>query len=227
MTLCYKCGEPAPYACDAIEPGSDKKCGKTCCEDHALPRVAGAEDIGKNTLCLDHAHLQKARKGAVAAVIARNVVPPLSPAERFNEAGGFAPLEIDGRIYQVCYDFNAIAAAEEACKCNNLLQGMGLLLVKGYNASQLRGLFYAALQRAHPGTTVEAAGALVRIDTITDIRNAILSAYNLSIPEKNRFTLRPQEAGEGTGLAPDENKNPSPVDNSGSSTGLSDAVNLD
>lgn len=94
----------------------------------------------------------------------------------------FSEFAIDGEKFRACYDFNALAEAEEVAKCN-LLHGMAGLLVSTASATQLRGLLYAALRKAHPRMTIEQAGALIRIDTMPAIREALLIAYRDSMPE--------------------------------------------
>lgn len=111
----------------------------------------------------------------------------------------FAPLEIDGQTYHLAYDFNAIAEAEKIADCN-LLQGIAAVLLNGMTAAQLRGLLYAALLKAQPKTTLSQAGALVRIDTMPDIREALLRAYNASLPEAKKMISDPPE---GAAAAPE------------------------
>lgn len=105
----------------------------------------------------------------------------------------FEKLEIDGQTYHLAYDFNAIAEAEKLVGCN-LLEGIAAILMHGMTAEQFRGLFYAALRKARPKMTLEQAGSLVRIDTMPDIREALLRAYNASLPEAKKI-LDPPEAG--------------------------------
>ena len=92
-----------------------------------------------------------------------------------------ATLEIDGRKYRLVYDFNAIADAEVSAGCN-LLHGMTATMVNRMSAGQLRGLFFAALRRAHPTITMAAAAALVRLDTMPSIVEKLCECYALSFP---------------------------------------------
>lgn len=105
----------------------------------------------------------------------------------------FRKLEIDGETYNLAYDFNAIADAEKIAECN-LLHGISAILFNSMTGAQLRGLFYAALQKAHPKMNIVHAGALIRIDTMGDIRAALLDAYNASLPEASKI-LDPPDAG--------------------------------
>ena len=128
----------------------------------------------------------------------------------------FAKVEIDGETYRLAYDFNAIAEAEKLADAN-LLHGIAGLLGKGANAAQIRGLLYAALRKAHPKLTLAQAGALIRIDTIPDIYDAIEAAYRLSLPEAKKHLLGPLPGGVGAGQ--DRPDPPSPIENSGSDAG--------
>lgn len=112
----------------------------------------------------------------------------------------FTDLEIDGETYQLAWDFGAIARAEKMADCN-LLQGIAAVFGSGMNASQLRGLFYAALQRAQPKITLAEVDALIRIDTMPDIKDGLLLAWNASLPEKKRMLLADPPA---AGSAPAE-----------------------
>jgi len=93
----------------------------------------------------------------------------------------FAPLTLDGKTYQLAYSFNAIAEAERVAGCN-LLQGLEAL--GSLSALQLRGLLYAALKLASPKVTIEQAGSLIRLDTLSKVTAALAEAYQLSLPEK-------------------------------------------
>lgn len=95
----------------------------------------------------------------------------------------FVSIEIDGRQWNLCYDFNAIAIAEKLAECN-LLQGIAGVVLHSMTASQLRGLFYAALLKAHPKITIDEAGSLININSMPDIREALMKSYGVSMPEK-------------------------------------------
>jgi hypothetical protein len=95
----------------------------------------------------------------------------------------FAKLELDGETYRLAYSFNAIATAEHVAECNLL---SGLESLNDMSALQLRGLLYAAMSVADPKVTIHQAGALIRLDTLVPITNAIAEAYRLSMPEKKQ-----------------------------------------
>jgi hypothetical protein len=95
----------------------------------------------------------------------------------------YVPIELSGSTWKLAYDFNAIAEAESITGCN-LLQGVGGVLLHTMTATQFRGLFYAALRRAHPEITIHQAGLLMTIENMADIREALLKAYGVSMPER-------------------------------------------
>ena len=93
----------------------------------------------------------------------------------------FAKLELDDETYLLAYSFNAIATAENVAGCNLL---GGLENLTDLTARQLRGLLYAAMAVANPKVTIEQAGELIRLDTITPVTTALAEAYRLSMPAK-------------------------------------------
>lgn len=197
MPECVYCGADAPYSCDAPgeEPGA--LCGKTVCAEHAHPRVEGTKDIGRNTLCEDHLNLQKPRPGARKQPQKRSADwwenPQLDPTVEY------APLVIDEAEYALAWSFGAIAKAEALCRRSltqdmNLMQGIASFILDLANAQQYLGLLHAALTLAYPEVTLDQAAALIRIDTLPDIRLALITAYNLSMPEKKRLQVVVTEA---------------------------------
>ena len=101
----------------------------------------------------------------------------------------FAKLTLDDKDYRLAYSFNSIALAERYAGCNLL---MGLENLRDLSAEQLRGLFYAALQVAHPEITLQKAGEMIFLDTIAPITAALAEAYTLSMS-------RPTTAGNAPG----------------------------
>lgn len=93
----------------------------------------------------------------------------------------FSELVVDGETYRLAYSFNSIALAEREAGCNLLagLEGLGNL-----SAIQLRGLLWAAMKVAAPDIPIERAAALIRLDTMQSVTEALAKAYNLSMPEK-------------------------------------------
>jgi hypothetical protein len=124
----------------------------------------------------------------------------------------FVPITIKGREYSLCWDFSAICEAEKLTGCN-LLQGIAGVMLHTMTAAQFRGLLYAAMLKAQPNTTLLDAGSLLSIESMSDIREALLKAYGVSMPEKPKD---PPEPG-----APGENESDRlPTDNSGTAAGL-------
>jgi hypothetical protein len=93
----------------------------------------------------------------------------------------YAKLTVDGEVFNLCFDFNAIALSEAMAPGSNLLEGLQNL--RYLNAVQLRGLLYAAILKAHPKMTLFGAGQLCRLENIPEITEAIASAYAYSIKQ--------------------------------------------
>jgi len=100
-----------------------------------------------------------------------------------------ATLTIDGETFELAYDFNMIADAEEIAGCN-LLDALEHL--SAINARQLRGLLYAAVI-SKPRLTLLEAGALLRVDNISPITSALAEAYNLTLPDAPESALADQQ----------------------------------
>lgn len=95
-----------------------------------------------------------------------------------------AKLEIDGKTYELVYDYNAIAEAEiETGNGVNLLHGIAAFMLRTMSALQLRGIFYAALKPRQPEITMQQAGAMIRITRMQAISSAITEAWGLAMPE--------------------------------------------
>ena len=200
MPSCDYCGADAPYSCDAIDEATGETCGRTVCAEHAVPQTEGAKEIGKATLCDDHRDLQKKRKPSPKNM-AFNKRPSVAGTSA-DPTIKFSKLDIDGEVYNLAYSFNAIAMSEKLCGCN-LMQGIASFLLDTADAQQYRGLLHAALSVAYrtkenqPVFSLQHAGAMIRIDTLPDIRLALIEAYNLSMPEKKRLNVEVVEVDDG------------------------------
>jgi hypothetical protein len=97
-------------------------------------------------------------------------------------------LEVDGEVYQLSYDFNAIVRAEQATGINLLNNVLGDI-----GAASLRGLLWAALLKDHPELTLEQAGSLIRPSNIGEVRKAIVIAWFGSIKDQDDTTGEAQE----------------------------------
>ncbi len=118
----------------------------------------------------------------------------------------FEEIELKGEKYSLAYSFLAIAKAERLVG-RNLLSGFGQMMVSvsefkdqapwEISASDLLGLFFAALLPAHPDMTLERAAALVDGESLNEIWQAIGRAYQKSMPKKKPSPMEPGAAGEG------------------------------
>ena len=89
-------------------------------------------------------------------------------------------LEVDGKAYQLAYDFNAVVLADQVTGLNLLESVVGRM-----TASSLRGLLWAALLKDQPDMTITQAGDLIRPYNLDVIRQAITTAWFGSVPTQD------------------------------------------
>lgn len=89
-------------------------------------------------------------------------------------------LILGGVERKLCFDYNAIVQAEKATGVN-LLEGMAGRL----NATNLRGLLWAALLRGSPKITIEEVGELIRPSMINVLHEALIATWFGSIAAPN------------------------------------------
>ncbi len=97
-------------------------------------------------------------------------------------------IEVAGKKYQLCYDFNAICQVYAETRVN-LLEGFEL-----GNPIVLRAMFWASVLKHQPKLTVEDAGSLVNADTIGAITEGLMLAWGGSLPEENGKSADPTQA---------------------------------
>jgi hypothetical protein len=106
----------------------------------------------------------------------------------------YVPLELGGKTYSLVFTFLSLARAEQAVnalrapgeeKCN-LLHGIAVIIFHGMDAREMLGMFYGALLPAWPKATLEDASALLGIDTWSEVHEALLKAYKLSMREAKK-----------------------------------------
>jgi hypothetical protein len=100
-----------------------------------------------------------------------------------NPTINWTKVNLNGIEYKLCFDFNALAKAEEET-------GIDMLKAVRFDhmtALQYRALLYCALLKNHPTLSIEDAGNLCTTafenGTLKTITDAILSAYGMSMPE--------------------------------------------
>ena len=94
-----------------------------------------------------------------------------------------AALMIDGHEYPLAYDFNSLCNAEMLTGCNLLV---ALRDLANLSAGQLIGVLYAAITAGDPSSKLKVrdVGALIRLDTLGSIQEALAHAYLNSLPNK-------------------------------------------
>ncbi len=108
-------------------------------------------------------------------------------------------LVINGSKYQLCYDHNAIAQAENATGINLLESAFRI-----QSANALRAMLWASLLKQNPGLTIEEVGTWLNPRNFLTVREALLAAWFGSVPEPS------DDAGEAQGEA-SPNASPSPT----------------
>lgn len=89
------------------------------------------------------------------------------------------PLTIGDKTFHLCFDFNALALAEELTGLN-LLQSLDL---QNLTVVKYRALLYSTLLKENPKITIEEVGQMVNIGTLPAITLALVHAWTGSRPE--------------------------------------------
>ncbi len=93
---------------------------------------------------------------------------------------GTLTIEAQGATWTLCFDFNAFAEFEDA---TGLIAMEEIARLEAepdrMRVSIMRRLFWAGLQRHHPGATLQAAG-----DLMTAAPDALMSALNAAVPDQ-------------------------------------------
>jgi hypothetical protein len=109
------------------------------------------------------------------------------------------PIEIDGKTYDLCFTFGALARAKQALRARgiemNLLQSLDFTTL---DADNLPILFYAALLPFHEEIGYDDAIAMVTMPTYGGIYVAICTAYSRSVSKQDPEAKAnpPQEPGK-------------------------------
>lgn len=99
----------------------------------------------------------------------------------------FVELTLKGTTYRLCFDFEAMARAEEET-------GLSLILGLDYKAlriTQIRGLFRAAALKAHPDLTLAETTKLVTPVTASRIAAAVMAAWLKTLAESEGDSENP------------------------------------
>ena len=91
----------------------------------------------------------------------------------------FVEVELNGKAFKLCYDFNSIAIAESLTG-TNLLAAITLTSI---TANQFRGLFYASLLKAQPKITLADIDGLLTLPNTGKIYDAISRTWEAAMPK--------------------------------------------
>lgn len=119
---------------------------------------------------------------------------------------------VDVLQFNLAYDFNAFALIEGRTGLNVLKAE----LFKNINATNIRVLFWGALQLYHAefegDAGLDVAGSYINFDNSVDIANALKKAFLLSLPKKRQQEIAKQEADEAAAKAAGQNLPEPPAD---------------
>jgi hypothetical protein len=110
------------------------------------------------------------------------------------------PITLD-RPRRLLFDFNALAAAEEAAGCSLL----SLDLAGRLSARILRALVWAALLHEDRDLTLEQVGAWLHPGNLRDIAEAVEAAFQAALPDQDPTAPsreEPLSTGNGSGPQP-------------------------
>ena len=96
-----------------------------------------------------------------------------------NPVARYSTITLKGIEYKLAFDFNALAQAEADTKLN-LLSALDFI---GLDIQKYRALLYATMLKFQPEMTIEEAGALIGLDVMPRISEAIVEAWKLSMPD--------------------------------------------
>jgi hypothetical protein len=103
---------------------------------------------------------------------------------------------VDVLQFNLAYDFNAFALIEGRTGLNVLKAE----LFKNINATNIRVLFWGALQLYHPefegDNGLEVAGSYINFENSKDIAQVLKKAFLLSLPKARREQIEAAEAAE-------------------------------
>ena|SRR5690242_11632775 len=107
---------------------------------------------------------------------------PADPTARF------VPLKLGGTTYRLCFDFDAIAKAEE-------MTGMQLLFGVDWSRITIvraRAMLVACMLKAHPDITPEKLTKYMTHKNMPKIQNALIDAWVNSTPDADDEENPPQ-----------------------------------
>lgn len=102
-------------------------------------------------------------------------------------------LDLGGETYDLLFDFEAIAEAEDAAR-EPLLFGLQDSDALHPRITLIRAMLYGALRRNHPELKFQDACALVTLETAAPIWATVTEAYQAFMPPP-----APKQEGAGTG----------------------------
>jgi hypothetical protein len=92
-------------------------------------------------------------------------------------------LELAGETWQLCFDYAALAIAEQKLADAGEVVNMLLVMdIRYLGASRLPIVFFASLVRCHPEVTLAKVRSLVTMESFSAVYDAVVQAYLESCP---------------------------------------------
>jgi len=97
-------------------------------------------------------------------------------------------LELAGETWQLCFDYAALAIAEQKlAEAGRLINMLVVMDMRELGAERLPFAFFAALVRCHPEITFEKAAGMVTLETAGQIYTKVVDAYVASCPSLSKL----------------------------------------
>jgi hypothetical protein len=107
------------------------------------------------------------------------------------------PIEIDGKIYDLCFDLGALGEAEGKINRDLILSGLDIrvnlltaLPIQNLHNTQI--VFAAAIRKFHPEISFSAAMKLLTFENLWDVAEKIREAWKAAIPQADSVANPPE-----------------------------------
>lgn len=117
------------------------------------------------------------------------------PAPKPKQVLPYTEVTLDGKIYKACFDYDALGRAETALIARGHHDANLLYRMPHPSFDNVRVIFAVSLLAYQPELSFEDAKKLVTPKNIFVVTEALYSAWNQSMPEKEKGS-RPPEPGE-------------------------------
>jgi hypothetical protein len=119
---------------------------------------------------------------------------PISPSPETKSVDpSRIPVEIDGRAYDLCFEFTELAKAERLFRSQGHKLNL-LVALPELSLESIREVFPCAAHKHHPDLTFGQAQALITLESAYPVAAAIVQAWNEA---SSKNAIEPPAEGEG------------------------------